>query len=79
MQLHDLIKPLSECSDEELLERLRKVRHNREVTRPVAAAKVAKTAKKASNKRVATLDKLVDSMTPAQREALIKSLMESSE
>ena len=74
MRLSDLIKPIDECSNEELLERLRQVRHNREVARPVAAAKVAKAEKKSSNKRMVVLEKLVEGMSEADREKLIESL-----
>jgi len=74
MQLDQLIKPIDQCTDEELLERLRKVRHNREVARPVAKAKAAKTEKKTSNKKVSALEKLLDGMSDEDKLKLIESL-----
>jgi hypothetical protein len=76
MRLTDLVKPIDECTEEELLERLRRVRHNREVARPVAAAKVARAEKKSSGKRISALEKLVAGMSEADRAKLIDSLKE---
>ena len=77
MQLQDRVKPIDEMSDEELLERLRQVRHNREVARPVAVAKATKIAKKTSVKKMSALEKLVDGMSVEERAKLIASLTES--
>ena len=78
MQLDQLIKPIDQCTDEELLERLRKVRHNREVARPVAKAKAAKVEKKSSNKKVSALEKLLDSMSNEDKAKLIESLSDGN-
>ena len=75
MQLSDLVKTIDFCSDEELLERLRKVRHNREHARPVARAKAAKLEKKSAGQRVSTLEKLVDKMSAADKARLLESLL----
>jgi hypothetical protein len=74
MQLHDLIKPIDQLSTEELLERLRVVRHNREIARPVAAKAAAKAEKKGSARKMSALEKLVAGMSEADREKLIESL-----
>jgi len=74
MRLNDLIKPIDECTEEELMERLRRVRHNREVARPVAVAKATKEVKKSSVKKMSALEKLVEGMSEADREKLIESL-----
>jgi hypothetical protein len=79
MQLGDLIKPIDQCSNEELLERLRKVRHNREVARPVAVAKATKAAKKTSVKKISALDKLVAGMSESDRAKLIEMLGETDD
>lgn len=76
MQLPDLVKPIDQCTEEELLERLRRVRHNREIAHPVAAAKEARAEKKTSNKRMSALEKLVAGMSEADRIKLIDSLKE---
>lgn len=46
MQLKDLVKPIDQMTDEELMERLRTVRNNRVTSRPAAKAH----AKRAANK-----------------------------
>lgn len=75
MQTPDLIKTIDQCSDEELLERLRTVRHNREVARPVAARKTANVEKKATRKRVSSVDKVVETMSDDDKQKLIELLM----
>lgn len=52
MQLHDLVKPLEELSDEELMEKIRRVRTNRTVERPAGKARAKRTAKKATTSKV---------------------------
>lgn len=74
MQLNQLIKPIDECTDEELLELLRKVRHNREVARPVAKAKAAKVEKKTTTKKLSAMEKLLAGMSEEDRQKLIESL-----
>lgn len=74
MQLKHLVKTLDEMSDEELLERLRQVRHNREVAKPVAKAKAAKVEKRASNKKLNTARDLLENLSLEDREALLKQL-----
>lgn len=74
MKIHDLAKPLDELTDEELLERLRAVRARREIERPVARRKAAVAEKKTVRKNVAKVEDLFDTLTPEQREALIKQL-----
>ena len=74
MQLNDLVKPLDKLTDDELLERLRQVRHNREVARPVARRKQAKTEAKASRARVTSVTKLLDGLSEAERATLIQQL-----
>lgn len=55
MQLHDLVKPLSEQTDEELMATILRIRQNRNVVKP-AAKKHEKEAKKKEGK--ATVNKL---------------------
>ena len=74
MQLKDLVKPLDQQTDEELLERLRTVRHNREVARPVARKKAAKAEKKASISRVGTAEKLLAGLSEEEQLELLKQL-----
>lgn len=78
MQTPELIKTLDQMTDDELLERLRTVRHNREVARPVAKKKADVAEKKTSRKRVTDLDKLLAGMTEEERQQLINSLSEDT-
>ena len=74
MQTHQLVKTIDSMSDDELLERLRIVRHSREVARPVAARKTALAEKKTSRKKVNALDKVVNLMSDEERLKLIELL-----
>lgn len=74
MQLNDLVKPLDQMTDEELLEHLRKVRHNREIVRPAARRYVEKAEKKESRGKVTKAEAMLDKLSAAEKEALIKML-----
>lgn len=74
MQLKDITKPISEMSVEELQERLRQIRHNRTVIRPAAAKHVERAEKKTSRKNVSAVEKLLDKMSPSEREEFLKQL-----
>jgi hypothetical protein len=76
MQLKDLVKPIDQMSDEELLERLRQIRHRRTTERPVAKAREVKEEKRASRGRMTALDKALASLSPEDRDKLMKSLEE---
>lgn len=74
MQLHDLVKPIEDMSNEELQERLRSIRHTRTVVRPAAQNHVKKAKKKGMQGRIKKADDLLSQLSEADREALIKSL-----
>lgn len=76
MQLADLVQPIDKMSDEQLLERLRQVRHNREVIRPAAKARVARVEKKVSRTKVKKTEDLVGNLSEAERNELIRKLLE---
>ena len=75
MKLGHLITSVSQLSDEELMERLRQVRHRREVARPVAAKKAERAVKKTSTKAAKAIDKSLDSMSPEEKQALLAALL----
>lgn len=81
MKLADLQKPMEDMSDEELLERLREIRHNRFVERPAAKKheeqEAEKAARPARTRAKSAVEKLVANLTPEQREALMKQLQGS--
>lgn len=74
MKLSDLTKTVEQMTDEELLERLRQIRHNRETVRPVAKRYVAKAEKKTSRKKVSKVESLIGLLSPEERDALLKQL-----
>jgi len=74
MRLDSLIRPLEKMTDEELLERLRNVRHNREVIRPASQKHIEKAEKKAGAKVAGNIQKLLEGMNEEEREALMKQL-----
>jgi len=76
VQIHNLVKSLDQLSDDELLERLRQVRHNREVARPVAKRKAATAAKKETVARTKKMSKLLDGLSDDDRAKLIEQLSE---
>jgi hypothetical protein len=76
MKLPDLVKPLDQLTDDELLERLRQARHNREVHRPAAKKLVERAEIKASRSRMSSMDKLLANLSDEDREALINKLEE---
>jgi hypothetical protein len=73
MQLHDLVKPMEEMTDEELMERLRVVRNNRTTVRPAAQARAKKAAKVGGQARINKVESLLKGMS---REELLKLLQE---
>lgn len=74
MQLSDLVKPIDQCTDEELMERLRTIRHNRNTVRPAGQARVKRAAKKGTQARVRKVESLIDGLTEAQKQQLILEL-----
>lgn len=74
MQLKDITKPISECTDEELQERLRNIRHTRTVVRPAAARHVERAEVRTSRKKVSAIEKLLDKMSPEERAAFMAQL-----
>lgn len=74
MQLSDLVKPIEDMSEEELKARLFDIRHRRNVEKPAAARKVKKAATKESRKKVSAVEKLLEGLSPADLEALLKGM-----
>ena len=78
MQLLNLTKPLEQMTEDELLEHVRKMRHNRTIARPAAKKHAERsqirTERKASKKRTSSMDGLLAKLTEAEREALMKQL-----
>lgn len=79
MQLKDLVTPIDKQTDDELLTRLREIRHRREVIRPAQRKRVERAETKTARREVAGLNKLVENLSDAEKEALVKKLMEQTE
>lgn len=71
MQLKDLTKPIDQMTDEELMERLRVMRHNRTTVRPAAKAHAKRAAKKGAQTRINKVDKLLEGLSREQVLALL--------
>lgn len=74
MQLKDLVKPISEQTDEELQERLREIRHTRTVIRPAAAKHIERAEVKTTRKKLSAFEKLLEKMSPDERTEFMKKL-----
>ena len=74
MQIQDLVKTIDNMTDDELLARVREMRHRRETLRPAAANRVARVEKKASRAKVNKTADLVDAMSEEERLKLIALL-----
>lgn len=73
MQLQDLFKPLEDKSDEELMELLRKSRHNRKTARPAAKSHAKRAENKEVRGEVSKIEKLIKQLglTKEQVEKLL--------
>ena len=74
MQLKDLVKPLDKMTEEELMDRVRQIRHERSELRPAAAAIKERAVRKTTRKKLSATDKLLDKLTPEEREELFKQM-----
>ena len=74
MDLSNLVKPIELMTDDELTERLRELRHRREVVRPAATAHKQKAAKKGMQTRISSAEKLLANLSEEDRAAIIASL-----
>lgn len=74
MQLNDLVKPIEQMTDEELLERLRVIRNNRNTVRPAGQARAKRAAKKGTQARVKKVESMIDGLTEEQKQQLILEL-----
>lgn len=77
MQLHNLVQPIENMSDDELRARLIDLRRRRETEKPKAVKKAAKAEKQEGRKKVTAAEKLLADLTPEQLEILMAQLGES--
>lgn len=74
MQLKDVTVLLSSLTDEELIEKLRQVKTNREVIRSAVRKRTERVEKKASRTRLTATTKLFEGLTDEERQELIRKL-----
>lgn len=71
MKLSDITPDISKMSDEELMELLRRNRHNRQVVKPATATRQRKESKKSLSKAKSQLDQLLSLMSAEDIEAML--------
>ena len=76
MQLKDLVKPLDQLTDEELLEKLRSIRHNRSVVRPAHQAHIDRAVKKTKRATAKKVTTTIGNLTDEERQKLIEQLQQ---
>ena len=72
MKLSDLVKNMSNMSEEQLREHVRQMRHTKIVAKPAKAKHVEDAVKKETRKKTSAVDKLLKDMSPADKAALLK-------
>jgi hypothetical protein len=72
VQLKDLVKPISEQTDEELMERLRAVRNRRNFIKPAAEARKKRTAKKGGQARINKAEALLELLSEEELRQLLQ-------
>lgn len=76
MQLKDLVKPISEMTNEELIEHLRQVRQRRSVERPAHRAHVERAEKKVARAKGKKVDTVIGKLTDEERLKMIALLQQ---
>lgn len=79
MQLKDLVKPISEMSNDELLEHVRRIRQNRHIIRPAHKAHVERAEKKEARVREKKTANLFASLSEADKALLVAELMKDDQ
>lgn len=74
MRLHDLVKPITEMSDEELHAYLLEIRRRKSVERPATIKREKKAERKSAKAKVSSMDKILSQLSPEERETLLKEL-----
>lgn len=76
MQLKDLVKPISQMSDDELLEHLRQVKQRRTIERPAHRAHVERAEKKTARAKGKKIDTVLGALSEEERLRLIEQLQQ---
>ena len=76
MQLTDLVKPLQDMSMEELEARLHEIRSRREKSGASQKNRERKQARKDTTKKVSSVEKLLEGLSPEELAALLNQVEE---
>lgn len=76
MRLENLIKPITQMTDEELLEHLRQIKQRRTVERPAHRAHVERAEKKTARAKGKKIDTVLGTLTEEERLRLIEQLQQ---
>lgn len=76
MQLKDLVKPLDQLTNEELLEKLRTIKQNRSVIRPAHQAHIERAEKKTKRAATKKVTNLFEGLSDVERQKLIEQLQQ---
>ncbi len=74
MKLSDLLKNMSNMTEDQLREHVRSMRHTKNVAKPAKAKHEADVVKKETRKKTSAVDKLLKDMSDADKAALLKLL-----
>jgi len=73
-QLTDIIKPMSECSFEEVLERVRQMRRQKYIAKPATKRRVAKSNKRKFDLEKKKMQQLASMLTKEELDKLMGEL-----
>ena len=73
-RLSDLTKNVSNMTNEELIEHVKEIRHNKYVAKPAVAKRAADVVKKEKNTAIRSTNSLLEDMTAEQKSELLKLL-----
>lgn len=76
MQLKDLVKPITQMTDEELLEHLRQVKQRRTIERPAHQAHIDRAEKKTARAKTKKVDTVLGKLSDEERQKLIEQLQQ---
>ena len=76
MQLNDITKHISNMTEEELLEHIRYIRHNKYKAKPAVAKRIQDVEKKTVKHRTSAVNRLINGMSDTDRLELLKKLEE---
>lgn len=75
-RLADLTKNMSDMTQEQLVEHVKSIRHNKYVAKPAVKKRIADVEKKEKNTAIRGTNKALDKMSAADKQLLLLKLLE---